>query len=70
MQKFHAWLNKGFKDSSDMSWVWLVPKRAFPGEKSLWNPSAPRTSEEEATAVVALMTSLEEFLESEEGKHQ
>lgn len=41
VQKFHAWLNKGFKDSSNMSWVWLVPRRAFPGEKSLWNPSAP-----------------------------
>lgn len=70
VQNFHAWLNKGFKDSSNMSWVWLVLKKAFPGEKSLWNASAPRTPEEEATAVVALMTSLEEFLESEEGKHQ
>lgn len=70
LQKFHAWLNKDFEASSNMRWVWLVLKRAFPGKFSLWDPNAPRTSEEEATAVVALLTSLEKFLNSEEGKHQ
>ncbi len=70
VQKFHAWLNKGFKDSSNMSWVWLVPRRAFPGEKSLWNPSAPPHLRGRSHCRGRLLASLEEFLESEVGKHQ
>ncbi|WP_328696404.1 hypothetical protein [Streptomyces sp. NBC_00342] len=68
LQKFHAWLNKDSETSSNMSWVWLVLKKAFPGQSVLWDPGAPRTAEEEDTAVVALLESLEEFIDSREGK--
>lgn len=41
LQEFHAWLTKDSETSSNMSWAWLVLKKAFPGQSALWDPGAP-----------------------------
>ncbi len=62
MSSYREWLVRDLGTGDNMSWVWLVLRKAFPEESRLWDPSASRSQNEERVAVETLLQTLENFL--------
>lgn len=62
LPEYRKWLVRVMKTGENMSWVWLVLKKAFPEDSRLWDPAVLRDVDEERAAVETLIRTLEEFL--------